>query len=121
MNDAGYSVKDDFEGVLKELERYFPLNQVACIHLNDSKNEQGAAKDRHENIGFGSIGFERLCAITRMKEFANTPIILETPYMSAEEGGKDRTYPPYREEIAMLRAGVFEPDLRNKVVAYYQK
>ena len=56
-----------------------------------------------------------------MKEFANTPIILETPYMSAEEGGKDRTYPPYREEIAMLRAGVFEPDLRNKVVAYYQK
>ena len=121
LNDAGYSVKDDFEGVLKELERYFPLNQVACIHLNDSKNEQGAAKDRHENIGFGSIGFERLCAITRMKEFANTPIILETPYMSAEEGGKDRTYPPYREEITMLRAGVFEPDLRKKVVAYYQK
>ena len=121
LNDAGYNVKGDFEGVLAELERYFPINQIACIHLNDSKNEQGAAKDRHENIGFGSIGFDRLCAITRMKEFADTPIILETPYMSAEEGGKDRTYPPYREEIAMLRAGVFDPELHKKVVAYYKK
>ncbi len=116
LSDAGYPVKDDFEGVLAEMERYFPLNQVACIHLNDSKNEQGAAKDRHENIGFGTIGFDRLCAITKMKEFAETPIILETPYMSAEKGGKDRTYPPYREEIAMLRAGVFNPDLWKSVV-----
>ena len=117
LSDAGYPVKDDFEGVLTEMERYFPINQVACIHLNDSKNEQGAAKDRHENIGFGTIGFDRLCAITKMKEFADTPIILETPYMSAEEGGKDRTYPPYKAEIAMLRAGVFNPELRQAVVA----
>lgn len=116
LNDAGYNVKGDFEGVLAEMERYFPINQVACIHLNDSKNDQGAAKDRHENIGFGTIGFDRLCAITRMTEFADTPIILETPYMSAEEGGKDRTYPPYKAEIAMLRAGVFNPELRKAVV-----
>ncbi|MBP5354655.1 MAG: deoxyribonuclease IV [Lachnospiraceae bacterium] len=121
LNDAGYNVKDDFEGVLEQMTRYFPINQVACIHLNDSKNEQGAAKDRHENIGFGTIGFDRLCAITRMKEFANTPIILETPYMSAEEGGKDRTYAPYREEIAMLRKGVFNPELHKAVLASVQK
>ena len=121
LNDAGYNVKDDFEGVLEQMTRYFPINQVACIHLNDSKNEQGAAKDRHENIGFGTIGFDRLCAITRMKEFANTPIILETPYMSAEEGGKDRTYAPYREEIAMLRKGVFNPELHKTVLASVQK
>ena len=121
LNDAGYNVRDDFEGVLAEMERYFPINQVACIHLNDSKNEKGAAKDRHENIGFGTIGFERLCAITRMKEFENTPIILETPYMSAEEGGKDRTFPPYKAEIAMLRAGVFNPELRKEVVETQQK
>ncbi|MBO4626916.1 MAG: deoxyribonuclease IV [Lachnospiraceae bacterium] len=116
LNDAGYDVKNDFEGVLAEMERYFPLNQVACIHLNDSKNEQGAAKDRHENIGFGTIGFDRLCAITKMKEFADTPIILETPYLSEVEGGKDRTFAPYREEIAMLRAGVFNPELWKAVV-----
>lgn len=120
LNDAGYNVKGDFEGVLAEMERYFPINQVACIHLNDSKNEQGAAKDRHENIGFGTIGFERLCAITRMPEFANTPIILETPYMSTEEGGKDRSLPPYKAEIEMLREGVFNPELW-KTVAETQK
>jgi apurinic endonuclease (APN1) len=120
LNDAGYDVKGNFDGVLEEMERYFPINQVACIHLNDSKNEQGAAKDRHENIGYGTIGFDRLCAITRMPEFKDTPIILETPYMSAEEGGKDRTYPPYREEIAMLREGVFNPELHKAVLAAYQ-
>ncbi|MBR5712451.1 MAG: deoxyribonuclease IV [Lachnospiraceae bacterium] len=121
LNDAGYDVKGDFEGVLAEMERYFSRNQVACIHLNDSKNERGAAKDRHENIGFGTIGFERLYAITQMKDFAEIPIILETPYMSAEEDGKDRTFPPYREEIAMLRSGVFNPELHKAVLASAQK
>ncbi|MBQ6661601.1 MAG: deoxyribonuclease IV [Lachnospiraceae bacterium] len=117
LNDAGYDVKGDFEGVLAEMERYFPLNQVACIHLNDSKNERGAAKDRHENIGYGTIGFDRLYAITKMPEFANTPIILETPYVSEVEGGKDRTLAPYREEIAMLRKGVFNRELWKTIVA----
>jgi len=116
LNDAGYDVKGDFEGVLRELERYFPLNQIACIHLNDSKNERGAGKDRHENIGFGTIGFDRLCAITRMEEFAGTPIILETPYVS-REGEKERSIPPYRFEIAMLRSGTFDPELISKIRA----
>lgn len=114
LNDAGYPVKDDFEGVLAACERHFPLNQIACIHLNDSKNEQGAAKDRHENIGFGTIGFDRLCAITKMTEFANTPIILETPYVT-KEGEKERSYSPYKQEIAMLRSGVFDPELIEKI------
>ena len=114
LNDAGYPVKDDFEGVLENLTRYFPLNQVACIHLNDSKNEQGAGKDRHENIGFGTIGFERLHAITKMPEFLDTPIILETPYVP-KDGEKERAYSPYRREIEMLRSGVFDPDLLTKV------
>ena len=90
--------------------KYFPLNQIACIHLNDSKNEQGSHKDRHENIGFGTIGFDRLCAITKMTEFADTPIILETPYVP-KEGEKERAFSPYRQEIAMLRSGVFNPEL----------
>ncbi|MBP5463498.1 MAG: deoxyribonuclease IV, partial [Lachnospiraceae bacterium] len=58
--------------------------------------------------------------ITRMPEFANTPIILETPYMSTEEGGKDRSLPPYKAEIEMLREGAFNPELW-KTVAETQK
>ena len=109
LNDAGYDVKNDFEGVLRQFEKYFPLNQIACIHLNDSKNDQGAAKDRHENIGFGTIGFDALCGVTRIKEFANTPIILETPYR--EIGGSEDKLAPYKLEIAMLRNGTFNPKL----------
>ena len=107
LNDAGFDVKNDFEGVLKQFEWYFPLNQIACIHLNDSKNEQGAAKDRHENIGFGSIGYDALYGVTRIPEFENTPIILETPYR--EIGGSADKLAPYKLEIAMLREGKFNP------------
>ncbi|MBO7650704.1 MAG: deoxyribonuclease IV [Lachnospiraceae bacterium] len=109
LNDAGFDVKNDFEGVLKQFERFFPLSQIACIHLNDSKNEQGAAKDRHENIGFGTIGYDALCGITKMSEFENTPIILETPYR--EIGGSADKLAPYKFEIAMLRVGAFNPKL----------
>ncbi|MBO4668616.1 MAG: deoxyribonuclease IV [Lachnospiraceae bacterium] len=109
LNDSGFDVKSDFEGVLKQFERYFPLNQIACIHLNDSKNEQGAAKDRHENIGFGTIGFDALYGVTRISEFENTPIILETPYR--EIGGSADKLAPYKLEIAMLKDGRFNPNL----------
>ena len=105
LNDAGFDVKNDFEGVLKQFERFFPLSQIACIHLNDSKNEQGAAKDRHENIGFGTIGYDALYGVTQITEFADTPIILETPYR--EIGGSADKLAPYKLEIAMLREGKF--------------
>ena len=109
LNDSGFDVKNDFEGVLKQFERYFPLSQIACIHLNDSKNDQGAAKDRHENIGFGTIGFDALYGVTRISEFENTPIILETPYR--EIGGSADKLAPYKLEIAMLKDGRFNPNL----------
>ena len=109
LNDSGFDVKSDFEGVLKQFERYFPLNHIACNHLNDSKNEQGAAKDRHENIGFGTIGFDALYGVTRISEFENTPIILETPYR--EIGGSADKLAPYKLEIAMLKDGRFNPNL----------
>lgn len=107
LNDAGFDVKNNFEDVLKQFERYFPLNQIACIHLNDSKNEQGAAKDRHENIGFGAIGYDALYGVTRIAEFSDTPIILETPYR--EIGGSADKLAPYKLEIAMLKKGTFNP------------
>ena len=77
--------------------------------MNDSKNEQGAAKDRHENIGFGTIGFDALYGVTRIQEFDNTPIILETPYR--EIGGSADKMAPYKLEIAMLKDGRFYPNL----------
>ena len=109
LYDAGFDVKNDFAGVLKQFERYFPLSQIACIHLNDSKNEQGAAKDRHENIGFGTIGYDALYGVTQISEFSDTPIILETPYR--EIGGSADKLAPYKLEIAMLKEGKFNPNV----------
>ncbi len=113
MHDGGYDLREDWEGVLRELDRLIGLKQVAVVHLNDSKNPRGAAKDRHENIGFGAIGFDTLYKIAACSEFSQIPKILETPYVP---GTDKKTYPPYQYEIAMLRQGVFDPDLKRKIV-----
>ncbi|MGN1084785.1 MAG: TIM barrel protein, partial [Lachnospiraceae bacterium] len=85
--------------------------QIAVFHINDSKNVRGAGKDRHENIGFGQIGFAALNKIVHWEDFSDVPKILETPYVTQTPESKERAIPPYREEIAMLRAGRFEPEL----------
>ena len=114
-HDAGYDIKNDFDGVVEQFDRVLGKEQIAVFHINDSKNVQGAGKDRHENIGFGEIGFEALNKIVHYPDFAEVPKILETPYVTAEPDSKDKSLAPYKEEIAMLRAGVFEPELYEKI------
>lgn len=114
-HDAGYDIKNDFDGVVEQFDRVLGKEQIAVFHINDSKNVQGAGKDRHENIGFGEIGFEALNRIVHHPDFAEVPKILETPYVPADPDSKDKSLAPYKEEIAMLRAGVFEPELYEKI------
>lgn len=107
-HDSGYDLVNDWDGVLKHLDDVLGIDQVAVVHLNDSKNIQGAAKDRHENIGFGQIGFETLHRIASCSELESVPKILESPYVDG--------HAPYKYEIAMLRAGQFDPDLKQKIL-----
>ncbi len=102
LNDAGYDIVHNLDGVLSDFDHILGLNQVAAIHINDSKNPLGAGKDRHANIGEGTIGLQTLKTIVHLPEFAAIPKILETPYLPAE-GETKKTLPPYKEEIAMLR------------------
>ncbi|MCH4170454.1 MAG: deoxyribonuclease IV [Lactobacillus sp.] len=111
-SDAGYDIKNDFDGVLAEFDRVIGLDKLQLVHLNDSKNPQGAHKDRHANIGFGTIGFDALNQVAHHEALKDTPIILETPYV-----GEKREFAPYGFEIAMLRAGEFDPDLLTKIAA----
>ena len=111
VHDAGYDIVNDFEGVVTQFDKVLGKAQIAVFHINDSKNVRGAAKDRHENIGFGNIGFDALNRIVHFPDFENVPKILETPYVTAEPGGKEKSVAPYGAEIAMLREGVFEPCL----------
>jgi len=107
INDAGYSV-DKFDEYLNEFDQKIGIDKIKCIHLNDSKNEIGSHKDRHENIGFGTIGFDSLYKVATNEKLKNIPKILETPYLSITDKIKK---PPYKEEIEMLKAGKFNKDI----------
>ena len=110
-HDSGYDIINDYEGVLKEFDELIGLDKIKVIHLNDSLNTLGSHKDRHANIGFGNIGFETLLRFVLDERFKDVPKILETPYVKEE---KD-SYSPYLYEIEMIRNGVFDEELLNKI------
>lgn len=109
VHDAGYDIVNDLDGVLKEFDDIVGLDRLKVLHINDSKNERGASKDRHENIGFGYIGFEAIDRILHHEAFGDIPKILETPYVGED---KKKRVPPYKEEIAMLRNRTFDDALK---------
>jgi deoxyribonuclease IV len=112
-NDAGYNVKEDFDGVLDEFDRIIGLDRLKVVHVNDSKNPQGSHKDRHANIGFGTIGFDALNKIVHHEKLAQLPKILETPYVGEDKKNKKA---PYGFEIAMLKQQKFDPALLDKIL-----
>ena len=114
-SDAGYDIIHDYDGVMEQFDRVIGKDQIAVFHINDSKNEPGAAKDRHENFGFGHIGFEALMQVVNDDNFAAIPKILETPYVKDPDNAK-KSYPPYAYEIAMIRSGKFDPDMIHKIL-----
>ena len=91
--DAGYNIADDLDGVLTEFDSIIGLRRLKAIHLNDSKNPMGSRKDRHEQIGKGSLGLDAIAAIINHPALRNLPFYLETP--NEPEG--------YAREIALLR------------------
>lgn len=97
-----------FDTILDEIEEKIGLSYVKCIHINDSKNTKGSHKDRHENLGFGEIGFDTLINIIYNKRLENIPKILETPYVEKE-------YAPYKYEIEMIRKKEFDSGLIEKI------
>src|SRR5699024_3405457 len=79
IHDAGYDRVSDFEGVLTEFDKIIGLDRIQVIHVNDSKNVCGASKERHENIGFGYIGFDSLNYIVHLDTFNIILKILQAP------------------------------------------
>lgn len=114
VHDAGYDVENDFDEVLNEFDKIVGVERIKVVHINDSKNEKGAGKDRHENIGFGHIGFDALTYIIYHPQFSKLPKILETPYVGPE---RNKRKPPYRYEIEMIQNKQFDPQLLEKIMA----
>lgn len=103
LNDAGYDL-NNFDEILDEFDQKVGLERLLVVHVNDSKNAKGAHKDRHENIGYGYIGFETLNKIVHHSQLKNVPKILETPYID--------DIAPYKEEIIMFRNQIFNNGLK---------
>ena len=106
LHDAGYDL-EKFDEFLDNFDKLIGINKIGCIHINDSKNIIASHKDRHENIGFGNIGFDTLISVIYNDRLDNIPKILETPYVGE--------YPPYKYEIEMIRNKKFDPELINKI------
>lgn len=116
VNDAGY----DLDNVIDEFDRIIGLNSLACIHINDSKNDLNSHKDRHENIGLGTIGFDKIMKIVNDPRLKEIPKILETPYVTKKDGDKDKLYPPYKFEIEMIKENKYNTNLIEDIRNYYK-
>lgn len=107
LSDAGYDIVN-FDKFLDLFDELIGIDKIKCVHVNDSKNEVGSHKDRHENIGYGKIGFDTLINIIYNDRLKNIPKILETPYV-------DKKYPPYKYEIEMIKNKKFDEKLLEQI------
>lgn len=114
LSDSGVDISK-FDEYLDLFDKEIGLSYVKCIHINDSKNPISSHKDRHENIGYGNLGFDNLINVIYNERLKNIPKILETPYVSKDDNSKEKIYPPYKYEIDMIRNKQFDPDLISKI------
>ena len=94
VHDAGYDIAEDLNGVLSRFDDIIGLQYLKALHINDSKNQVGAHKDRHDVIGAGHIGKEAFKKILTCPRLQGLPFVLETPQENLAGYGK---------EIKMLR------------------
>lgn len=111
LNDSGIDISK-FDEYLKKFDNYIGLEKVKCVHVNDSKNVTGSHKDRHANLGYGTIGFDNLINVIYNPKLKDVPKILETPWIGE--------YPPYKLEIDMIKNKKFNPNLEQELMDLYK-
>lgn len=114
LSDSGVDISK-FDDYLDSFDNEIGLSYIKCIHINDSKNPISSHKDRHENLGFGDLGFDNLINIIYNERLKEVPKILETPYVTKDDESKEKIYPPYKYEIDMIKNKQFDKDLINKI------
>lgn len=116
--DSGVDI-GNFDDYLDLFDKKIGIDRIKVIHINDSKNKMGSKKDRHENIGFGFIGFKPLIDVIYNSRLEHVPKILETPYLGKDAEDKNRIFPPYKFEIEMIREKKFDKNLLDKIRNFY--
>jgi deoxyribonuclease-4 len=74
-----YSSPEGADAVVEEIQRRFGIDRLGCMHLNDSKVPLGANRDRHENLGSGTVGEEGLASLLGHPLIQGTAALLEVP------------------------------------------
>ncbi len=115
LNDSGVDISK-FDEYLNEFDKVIGIDKIKCVHINDSKNIIGMHKDRHENFGLGTIGFDNLVNVIYNERLKDIPKILETPYV-----GEKKEYPPYKHEIEMIKNKQFNENLVQDIIEFYNK
>lgn len=113
LHDAGFDISR-FDDIVESFDKIIGINRLGCIHINDSKNDRGVRKDRHENFGLGKIGFDSLIHVIYHPKLLSVPKILETPYVT-EDGGTEKIFPPYKWEIKMIKEKKFDDQLLEHI------
>ena len=111
LNDSGIDIAH-FDDYLEEFSKEIGLEKIKCVHVNDSKNPIGSHKDRHANLGYGTIGFDNLINVLYNNKLKDVPKILETPWVGE--------YPPYKLEIDMIKSKKFNPNLEQDLIKLYK-
>ena len=114
LSDSGVDISK-FDEYLDLFDTEIGLSYVKCIHINDSKNDIGSHKDRHENLGLGFIKYDTLLNVIYNERLKDVPKILETPYVTKDDNSKEKIYPPYKYEIEMIRNKTFDENLINNI------
>jgi deoxyribonuclease-4 len=74
-----YSTVAGTERLIKDIDKTVGMERLRCFHFNDSKIELGGNRDRHANIGEGTIGVKGLAPLVGHPKIRNLPLILEVP------------------------------------------
>ncbi|HUY42800.1 MAG TPA: deoxyribonuclease IV [Acidimicrobiales bacterium] len=74
-----YSSVAGTKRLIAELKSSVGLERLRCLHLNDSKIELGGNRDRHANIGEGTIGAKGLAPLVGHPAIRELPLLLEVP------------------------------------------
>jgi len=99
MNDSGVDL-NNLDTFLDEFDSKIGISKIKCFHINDSINNVASHKDRHANIGYGTIGFDTIINIIYNPRLSGIPFILETPYINRNT---KEEYAPYKFEIDNIR------------------
>lgn len=89
MFASGYDIVNELDSVVDEIDKTLGIENINCVHFNDSKTELGSNRDRHENIGDGLIGETAMKAFLNHPKLKHLPFVMETPALKDPETAKD--------------------------------